>query len=191
MSQPLSSLTQQAPAADFIERLSRYTQVLIEDQQWTFGCEVMAFTAEQVAAPDYLLPLVLHRANRWIEEGYGQPAPMDYRHTPEPLPRRDKAPLCAVVPEANEATASIAVWALFIKHALQDVVDQHQDLLLQDKQAFIPLDDWYKEFLHDVDNGLVLLLPAKPRLMIEPASERPSPLDPGLATRVPQATRTG
>lgn len=182
MSKSFASLSQTPPAPRFIERLSAFTQALIDKEKWVFGCEQQVFTAEQVATPDYLFPLVLHRAARWMQEGYGEMAPMHYRLSQEPLPGRAHPPLCAAVPEMDAPTASLTVWALFIAHTLTEWVGQHADLVARKEP--VPLDSWYQEWLADLDEGKLVLLPAKPRQLLEPQGpERASPLSPVLPAR--------
>lgn len=180
----LLSLASSQPDANFLPRLSALVQAMIEQEGWVFGCETSAIPAADIAAPDRLLPLVLHRSATWMTESLGHAAAMDYRMCLEPLPGRDVAPICSAVPEPSRPTASLVTWALFVRQALGDWVDRHPDLVAA-KQP-VPLDSWYQEWVADLDSGRLELLPAAPRTApLGLPDNGYSPLRPAV-TAVPQ-----
>lgn len=176
MSEPvLLSLNNAHPAADFIPRLSALVEAMITEEGWSFGCETMAFTAKDVAAPSRLLPLVLNRSTTWMRESMGAVAPMDYRLTLDPLPGEENPPLCTAVPEASRPTASLVTWALYIRHALGEWVSRHPQCVANHEP--VPLDEWYSDWVQDMDSGAVLLLSALPRVAVPRSAVPRSPLD--------------
>lgn len=177
----LLSLVSTQPDAHFLPRLSALVQAMIEQEGWVFGCETSVIPPADIAAPDRLLPLVLHRSSSWMRESMGHEAPMDYRLHLDPLPGREVPPICSAVPEPNRPTASLVTWALFIRQALGDWVEQHAELAA--RREPVPLDSWYQDWVNDLDSGRVELLPALPRQVPTglPAPSQ-SPLRPAVQT---------
>lgn len=169
----LLSLASFQPDVEFLPRLSALVQAMIEQEGWVFGCETSAIPAADIAAPDRLLPLVLQRSASWMRESMGHAAAMDYRLCLDPLPGRDTPPICSAVPEPSRPTASLVTWALFVRQALGDWVDRHPDLVAKGQP--VPLDSWYQDWVEDLDQGRVELLPALPRQApsLPPASRSP------------------
>lgn len=178
-SSALISLSNAQPDPDFVPQISRLVEALIKQEGWIFGCDTMVFDPSDVAAPDRLLPLVMHRASMWMNEATGQRAALDYRLTLEPFPGREYPPLCAAVPELNQPTASLVTWMLYIHHALSEWVDHHPQLVAA--REAVPLDKWYGDFLQQVDDFTIQLLPSHPRQAPELPSMEASPLASVLA----------
>jgi hypothetical protein len=166
------------PDPQFLPRLSRLIEDLIEKRGWQFGCtsddgKPIPFTAATVAAPTLLLPLVLHRCEFWMNEAMGRRAPMSYRLTYEPLDGQAQPPPCGVVPEPSAPTASVAIWCCFASFALDELAGRHLDIVA--KRGLIPLDPWYADWVMARDHRMVTLL--APRASApRPAQQPPRPI---------------
>lgn len=156
-----------APAApEFADRLSKVIQTLLEQDGMRFSCEGSEFSAEEVAAPDGLLPMWVHRAQGLMAKALGgKTAPMAYRI--------DGAALCGVRPDPQGATASVGVWALFTFEALNAWQEQHMKLVK--KGELVPMDEIYKEWHQVIRSRQVPLLPAKALPGVSLPSTGPDP----------------
>lgn len=146
----LSSFSTTLPP-DFPERMSEVLRRAFERTGWRFSCEGDEFTAEEVAAPDGLLPMWLHRAQGLMVQALGG-------EMPEMTYRLDGRALCGARPEPTEKTAPLQMWALFTHFAVEQWRKQHAELAV--KGSPVPLDELYHEWRALIQSNQVKTLPA-------------------------------
>ena len=139
--------------ADFSDKLSSVIRRGLEISGWRFSYEGQEFTAEEVAAPDGMLPMWIHQAQGLMAEALGGEAPgMTYRI--------DGMALCGVLPAPQSESASLPVWACFVHYALEQWRADHKLELTKGQPA--PMDVLYQKWRGIVTSNQVELLPALP-----------------------------
>lgn len=118
--------------SDFSNRLSNVIRSALDHDGWKFICNNADFTSEEIAAPDGLLPVWIHRAQELMQQGISSvPAHMVYQ--------MDGQALSGVLPAPEGPSASLGVWALFIHYAMEEWRGRFPELVQSNKP--VPMDE--------------------------------------------------
>lgn len=148
----LPSLSVSLPP-DFADTLSTTLRLALERSGWRFSYENDEFTAEEVTAPDGLLPMWVHQGQAIMRQSMGGNAgDMAFR--------LDGRALCGVLPEPQENSASLPVWACYVHFAIEQWRERHMDLVKKGEP--IPLDELYQNWRSLVQSNQIKLLPPAP-----------------------------
>lgn len=168
-SRRLGLATTDVPA--FTQQLERVVRRAIEQAGWSFSCQGLDLAADEIAAPDGLLPMIVHQAHERMALALGQSPAMAY--TPSP------SALCAAVPTPDRSVPT-TVWALFCHQALEAWVLEHPQSLLRQQRPEasvsagplpVPLDAWYERWYQALEAGRLNGLGPQPAA----PDARPSP----------------
>lgn len=158
--------------ADFNERLSGVIRAAMEHHGWRFTADGHGFTSEEMAAPDGMLSMWLHRAQEWMCQTISPlPAPMAYQHNGNSL--------CAAIPSPDRPSASLAVWALHIHFAMDEWRSRFPELVQQNKP--IPIDELYNNWKQLLMTQSIRLKYPEPVPGILPDMGGPGPYMPQVA----------
>ena len=125
-----------------IASLASVVEKWIIQEGWSFSCQGIELAPEEVAAPDGLLPLVLHQAQDCMARATGSSMPHIVVH------QESDTGLCGVSVSQVKGM-SLAQWILAASFALDERVKQHG------KTGPVPVDMWYEGWQKSYDLGLV------------------------------------
>lgn len=139
--------------SDFATHLGRALRLALDKSAWRFCFESSGeeFISADVTDPDGLLPLWLHRAQGLMAKSLdGKAGAMDFR--------QDGGALCGAVPDPQQPSASLAVWACYVHFAIEDWHKQHPAYVAENRP--VPVDGLYQEWRALVLSRKIPLLPA-------------------------------
>jgi hypothetical protein len=139
--------------------LATVLRLKIQDAGLRFQCDGEDCTAE-MGLPDGLLPLLVWEAGKLMETLRGKMPPLGFH--------LDEKALLGVVVDFSAPTESVGIWALHMDYVLDAWVKDRR-LEMTDKQAPIPMDRMFQEWLRAQDRNV---LPIRARPSQEP-SRRP------------------
>lgn len=124
---------------------------IVEKEGWSFSCgeglpgeEEEVLTAEEIAAPDGMLPVIIREAARLMRLAMGSEPQVRWASV-------DRS-LCNLRPaDQQEESASLAVWGVFCHYALETMVGANPKSALEGEPA--SLTKWREAFLADIDRG--------------------------------------
>lgn len=138
-----------------VSHLSRALEEWISDAGLAFSCQGIELSAEEIAAPDGLLPLVLFQAQDCIARATGSNPSVAVIH------QESDTGLCGVA-ISQLRSMSIGQWLLFGSFALEECARNHA------MEGPIPVDAWYENWQKALVEDRVMVLPA-------PAAPQPVP----------------
>ena len=156
----LRPISQALPASD-IGKLSQALEQWINGAGWAFSCQEIELSAEEICAPDGLLPLVLLEARRCQAHATGSAPLRDITHV------QSETGLCGVSVSALEGL-SLGQWVLFGSFALENRVREYG------KEGVVPLDEWYQNWTRALDREEVVIATA-PLRPVQPTPASPGP----------------
>lgn len=125
-----------------VKPLAEVIEKWITLEEWKFSCQGIDLAAEEIAAVDGLLPLVLYQAQNCMARATGASTPHIVVH------EESDTGLCGVS-VAQVKGATIAQWILYASFALEERAKEHG------LEGPIPLDAWYEGWQKAYDMGLV------------------------------------
>ena len=101
------------PSHAFVNQVSWLTRRTLDQAQCALSCEGVVLTAEEVAAPDGLLPLLVNAAAVRLETLWGQQSFVF---------RQDSSALCGVVPAPTAPILPPSVWMHAVHFELDEAI---------------------------------------------------------------------
>lgn len=130
-----------------VGHLSRALEEWITDAALMFSCQGIDLSAEEVAAPDGLLPLVLFQAQECMARATGSSPSVAVVH------QESDTGLCGVA-ISQLRSMSIGQWLLFSSFALEERSRNHGI------EGPVPVDEWYESWQKALVEDRVMVLPA-------------------------------